>query len=56
MIGNSSPTSGPLRVLAKALTVGTAGFDADVRRRVRLYRPEDHDHMVDGLRKAGWGE
>jgi adenylate cyclase len=25
-----------------------------VRRRVPWHRPEDHAHMLEGLRKAGW--
>jgi adenylate cyclase len=25
-----------------------------VRNRVPWTRPEDHEHMLDGLRKAGW--
>jgi adenylate cyclase len=27
-----------------------------VRRRVPWHRPEDHAHMLEGLRKAGWRE
>jgi adenylate cyclase len=27
-----------------------------VRRRVPWQRPEDHAHMLEGLRKAGWRE
>jgi hypothetical protein len=25
-----------------------------VRNRVPWFRPEDHAHLLDGLRKAGW--
>jgi adenylate cyclase len=25
-----------------------------VRKRVPWFRPEDHAHLVEGLRKAGW--
>jgi adenylate cyclase len=25
-----------------------------VRHRVRFMRPEDHAHVLEGLRKAGW--
>jgi len=25
-----------------------------VRKRVPWFRPEDHAHLLDGLRKAGW--
>ena len=34
--------------------VSTASFDMYVRGRVPWMRPEDHAHMVEGLRKAGW--
>jgi adenylate cyclase len=29
-------------------------FDLYVRARAPWFRPEDHDHMLEGLRKAGW--
>ncbi len=29
-------------------------FDFYVRSRPPWYQPEDHEHMLDGLRKAGW--
>jgi len=41
--------------LDKARTIGGASFDMYVRERVPWHRVEDYDHMVDGLRKAGWG-
>jgi adenylate cyclase len=41
-------------VLEKAITMAPASFDMFVRRRVPWHRPEDHAHMLDGLRKAGW--
>jgi adenylate cyclase len=41
-------------VLEKAITMAPASFDMFVRRRVAWHRPEDHAHMLDGLRKAGW--
>jgi adenylate cyclase len=40
--------------LEKAIAVAPASFDAFVRRRVPWHRPEDHTHMLEGLRKAGW--
>jgi adenylate cyclase len=42
--------------LEKAIAVAPASFDASVRRRVPWHRPEDHAHMLEGLRKAGWRE
>jgi adenylate cyclase len=29
-------------------------FDLHVRNRVPWMQPEDHAHMLEGLRKAGW--
>jgi adenylate cyclase len=40
--------------LEKAMRIGPASFDMYVRNRAPFWRPEDHAHMVDGLRKAGW--
>jgi adenylate cyclase len=34
--------------------VSAASFDMYVRGRVPWMRPEDHAHMIEGLRKAGW--
>jgi adenylate cyclase len=40
--------------LEKAVSLAPAAFDMYVRQRVPWMRPEDHAHMVEGLRKAGW--
>jgi adenylate cyclase len=40
--------------LEQAIAVGPASFDMYVRERVPWMRPEDHAHMLEGLRKAGW--
>jgi adenylate cyclase len=42
--------------LEKAIAIAPATFDMYVRQRVPWHRPEDHAHMLDGLRKAGWSE
>jgi adenylate cyclase len=42
--------------LEKAIVIAPASFDMYVRGRVPWMRPEDHTHMVEGLRKAGWRE
>jgi adenylate cyclase len=42
--------------LEKAIAVAPASFDMYVRGRVPWMRLEDHAHMVEGLRKAGWHE
>jgi adenylate cyclase len=43
------------QVLAKAIAIAPAAFEMYVRR-VPWMRPEDHAHMLEGLRKAGWRE
>ena len=40
--------------LRKAIEVSPQAFNNYVRSRVPWYRPEDYEHMLDGLRKAGW--
>jgi adenylate cyclase len=40
--------------LEKAIAIAPASFDQHTRNRMPWYRSEDHAHIVDGLRKAGW--
>jgi adenylate cyclase len=40
--------------LAKAIAIGPGAFEIYLRHRVPWHRPEDHAHMLEGLRKAGW--
>jgi adenylate cyclase len=40
--------------LEKAMAIVPASFAMYVRGRVPWIRPEDHAHMLEGLRKAGW--
>jgi adenylate cyclase len=40
--------------LQKAIAVVPGSFESSVRNRVPWMRPEDHAHMLEGLRKAGW--
>ena len=42
------------KALERAIAVAPASFDFHVRGRPPWFRPEDHAHMVEGLRKAGW--
>jgi adenylate cyclase len=42
------------QALEKAIAMAPTSFDMFVRRRVPWHRPEDHAHMLEGLRKAGW--
>ena len=40
--------------LDKAISEAPAAFNMYVQNRVPWFRPEDHAHLVEGLRKAGW--
>jgi adenylate cyclase len=40
--------------LKKAIAIAPSQFDTRVRQRAPWHRPEDHAHMLEGLRKAGW--
>jgi adenylate cyclase len=40
--------------LEKAISLAPTAFDMYVRNRVPWFRPEDHAHLVEGLRRAGW--
>jgi adenylate cyclase len=44
------------RALQKAIAIAPAAFDMYVRGRVPWRRPENHAHMIEGLRKAGMPE
>jgi hypothetical protein len=39
-----------------AIAIVPASFQSSVRERVPWMRLEDHAHMLEGLRKAGWRE
>ncbi len=53
-LGQTGRTAEAKEALEKAIAIAPATFDMYVRR-VPWMRPEDHAHMVEGLRKAGWG-
>lgn len=40
--------------LQQAISLSPGNFDTYVRKRPAWFRPEDHELMLDGLRKAGW--
>jgi adenylate cyclase len=42
--------------LDEAIAIAPAWFDMYVRRCAPWWRPEDHAHMIERLRKAGWRE
>jgi adenylate cyclase len=41
-------------VLRTAIEISSQAFDLQVRVCPPWFRPDDHEHMLDGLRKAGW--
>jgi adenylate cyclase len=51
-LGQLGRTEEAGRALRQA--IARPSFDFFVRSRPPWYRPEDHEHMLDGLRKAGW--
>jgi adenylate cyclase len=53
-LGELGRTAEAKAALGKAITVSPASFEFQVRDRPPWFRPEDHAHMLDGLRKAGW--
>jgi adenylate cyclase len=53
-LGQAGRAEEAKEALDKAIVIGAGTFDMYVRRRVPWHRPEDYEHMLDGLRKAGW--
>jgi adenylate cyclase len=53
-LGQLGRTGEASEALEKAITIVPASFEMYVRRGVPWMRPQDHDHMLQGLRKAGW--
>jgi adenylate cyclase len=53
-LGQLGRTAEAKEALKKAIAIAPASFDMYVRQRVPWVRPEDHAHMLEGLRKAGW--
>jgi adenylate cyclase len=53
-LGQLSRTVEAKEWLDMAISLAPAAFDMYVRKRVPWFRPEDHAHLLDGLRKAGW--
>jgi adenylate cyclase len=53
-LGQLGRTSEAREALEKAIYLAPAAFDMYVCKRVPWFRPEDHAHLLDGLRKAGW--
>jgi adenylate cyclase len=55
-LGQLNRTEEARQAFDKALAVSPASFDVFIRRRAPWWRPEDHAHVLEGLRKAGWRE
>jgi adenylate cyclase len=55
-LGQLGRTEEAKEALEKAQTLAPASFEMYVRQRPLWQRPEDHAHMIEGLRKAGWRE
>ncbi len=53
-LGELGRTAEAKAALEKAIAVSPDAFDFQVRERPPWFRPEEHAHMLDGLRKAGW--
>src|SRR5882672_5796985 len=53
-LGQLGRTAEAKEALEKAVSRAPAAFDMYVRNRAPWFRPEDHAHLVKGLRKAGW--
>jgi adenylate cyclase len=53
-LGQLGRTEEAKEALENAIVVLPASFERNVRTRVPWMRPEDHAHMIEGLRKAGW--
>jgi adenylate cyclase len=53
-LGQLDRTIEAKEALEKAIAIAPASFDMYVRQRVPWHRPQDHAHMLEGLRKAGW--
>jgi class 3 adenylate cyclase len=55
-LGQTGRTAEAKKALKKAIVIAPASFDMYVRGRAPWMRPENHAHMLEGLRKAGWRE
>jgi adenylate cyclase len=53
-LGQLGRTAEAREALEKAIAIGPRLFDVYVRQQVAPFRPEDHAHLLDGLRKASW--
>jgi adenylate cyclase len=55
-LGQLGRTAEARAALEKAIAMGPASFDMYVRNRAPWWSEKNYEHMLDGLRKAGWKE
>jgi adenylate cyclase len=53
-LGQIGPAAEASEALYRAVSIAPQQFDNYVQTRVPWHRHEDYEHMLDGLRKAGW--
>jgi adenylate cyclase len=53
-LGELGRTAEAKAALEKAVAISPASSDFQVRERPPWFRPQEHAHMLEGLRKAGW--
>jgi adenylate cyclase len=53
-LGQLGRTEEAREALEKAIAVAPGSLETYARSRMPWFRPEDHAHMLEGLRKAGW--
>lgn len=53
-LGQPGRTEEAHAALETSIAVSPREYDVYVRSRIPWMRPEDYEHMLDGLRKAGW--
>jgi adenylate cyclase len=53
-LGQLNRTNEAREALRQAMDVSPSGFDFYMRNRPLWFSPEQHEHMLEGLRKAGW--
>jgi adenylate cyclase len=53
-LGQLGQAEAAREALHGAVSISPKVFDLFVRNRVPWHRPEDYEHMIEGLRKAGW--
>jgi len=55
-LGQLGRTAEAKEALEQAIAIAPEHVDTDIRGRLPGVRPEDHAHVLEGLRKAGWRE